>query len=117
MAFTFKFNYKESDLEKACADYKDIELISTNETCKSYIMRYRNSATIGITKYPKYYRLEDIDFMGIVRNWMTCSWNGNSITIHEAWYNGRMYKSERYLKGYAQSAMRVFALVNCNKVG
>jgi hypothetical protein len=45
-----------------------------------------------------------------------CRFDGNEITIFEALENHRTLKADRYLKTYAQCAMRVFALVKCGKI-
>ena len=111
---TFTFNYNQKQLERACEEFTEIQKIADNEVCKGWDMRLGHSE-LNITKYVDFYRVGDY-YNGKNLRQFKCRFNGNEITIFEATENGRDFKAERYLKKYAQCAMRVFALVKCGKI-
>ena len=111
---TFKFNYTEKQLERACNEYSEIQLVADNEVCKGWDMKCGHS-NLNVTKYGDFYRVGDCYGKKILRSFK-CGFDGNVITIYSANDNGREYKAERFLKQYAQAAMRVFALVRCGKI-
>jgi hypothetical protein len=111
---TFKFNYTRQGLERACEEFTEIQKVADNEVCKGWDMK-TGSQTFNITKYNDYYRVGDCYHEKILR-YFKCRFDGDEITIFEALENGRTLKAEKYLKKYAQCAMRVFALVKCGKL-
>jgi hypothetical protein len=110
----FNFNHTEKQLELACNEFSEIQLVADNEVCKGWDMRLGHSE-LNITKYGDFYRVGDC-YNGKILRSFKCSFDGNMITIYSANDNGRELKAEKYLKKYAQCAMRVFALVKCGKI-
>ena len=111
---TFVFNYNQKQLERVCDEFTEIQKIADNEVCKGWDMKHFYNE-LNITKYKDYYRVGDCCQGKILRQFK-CRFYGNEITIFEATENGRDFKADRYLKKYAQCAMRVFALVKCGKI-
>ena len=111
---TFTFNYNQKQLERACEEFSEIQKVADNEVCKGWDMK-TGLQTFNITKYNDYYRVGDC-YHGKILRYFKCRFDGDEITISEALENGRTLKAEKYLKKYAQCAMRVFALVKCGKL-
>lgn len=111
---TFTFNYNQKQLERACDEFSEIQKVADNEVCKGWDMK-TGLQTFNITKYNDYYRVGDC-YHGKILRYFKCRFDGDEITIFEALENGRTLKADKYLKGYAQCAMRVFSLVKCGKI-
>ena len=111
---TFTFTYNQKQLERACEEFSEIQKIADNDICKGWDMK-TGLQKFNITKYNDYYRVSDCTYENIDRHFK-CRFDGDEITIFEALENHRTLKADRYLKTYAQCAMRVFALVKCGKI-
>ena len=112
--YKFTFNYNQSALERACSEFSEIQKVADNETCKGWDMKLRLDE-LNVTDYGDCYRVANCYHGKVIRHFL-CRFEGDEITIIEARENGRTLKADRYLKTYAQCAMRVFALVRCGKL-
>lgn len=113
----FECKYRENHLKLACNEFDNIKLVADNEVCKGWNMDRFGYNKINITKYSSgNYRYSVEDNKGYMSDYFICRFDGNSITITEAYVNGRMLKADRFLKTYSQTAMRIFALVKCGKI-
>lgn len=113
----FECKYRENHLKLACNEFDNIKLVADNDVCKGWDMDRFGYNKINITKYSSgdyRYSIQDND--GYYRDNFICRFDGNSITITEAYVNKRTLKAEKFLKTYTQTAMRIFALVKCGKI-
>lgn len=110
----FPFKYTEEQLERACNEFSEIQMVANNEVCKGWDMKCGHS-TLNVTNYGDFYRVGDCYGKHILRSF-NCSFDGNKITIYSAEENGRKLKAEKFLQKYAQCAMRIYALVRCGMI-
>lgn len=114
---TFECKYKENHLKTACSEFTKIQLVADNEVCQGWDMKRFGYNYINITKYHNgEYRYSIHDDRGYATDNFICRFDGNMITITSAYVNKRNLKADKFLEKYAQTAMRVFALVKCGMI-